>query len=274
MNKSLAKGISGVLLASGALMAIVTTGSATTLTFQVSPAVNDGGNYRYAHLFGNSTDGSPWAPICFSDYGDRVTGATQTGMGKNGFFTYFYGTSGGATPHIVADYPGNDAGNDTSGYNYGMDIIQNSYDALDSTYAYSLIPYYPDLGTTKRQMITLTADPGYFVSLRGFVIEDFFGQKHVAALDVIGINADNTTTQLWAAASPDAVFGHSSRAYTMTDFGGGPLMYRSIAIEFQETANDINYFAFTNIEFQQDIPEPTSVVFLMMGGLFLWRRRK
>jgi hypothetical protein len=240
---------------------------ASVLTFEVSP---DPGSYRYAHLFANSNDGAPIAPIAFSDYGDRVAGASESGKGKSGAYTYTYGTAGGATTHVVADYLGNDAGNDVVGYNYGMDIVRQSEGGFDSPF--SALPYYPDLGTTKRRVITLTADPGYYVSLQGFKLQDFFGQKHLSALDVIGINADNSTTSLWTDPTPDAVFGSTSKTYTTTDFGG-PIVYRSLAIEFTETADNLNYFAFTNIQFSEVVPEPASLSLLAVAGLIITRRR-
>ena len=72
---------------------------------------------------------------------------------------------------------------------------------------------------------------------------------------------------------PDDVFGNQSKTYTTTDFGG-PIVYRSLAIEFQETANNINYFAFTDIQFGEEVaPEPASASLLAAATLLALSRR-
>src|SRR5689334_2466685 len=69
---------------------------ASVLTFETSPQAD----YPVAKLFDDPTSGG------FSDYGDRVVGSSQTGVGPGGAYDYSYGTAGGDTPNVVASYPG------------------------------------------------------------------------------------------------------------------------------------------------------------------------
>jgi hypothetical protein len=78
------------------LVVCVGHAGATVLTFNKSPQFSNWPNS--GKLWNSPAAGG------YSDYGDRVSGATQAISDSRGSFTYSYGTAGGPTPFITADY--------------------------------------------------------------------------------------------------------------------------------------------------------------------------
>jgi hypothetical protein len=224
--------------------------SASRLTFVTTPQAD----YPVSKLFDDPTSGG------FSDYGDRVTGAAQTGKGPGGAYDYSYGTEGGATGNIVASYPGRDA--DPPSNPAGM-YIYNGFNT-----APELFPFYVD--NNLRRMITLTADPGFGVSLQSFKI-DSAGSRSIAYVEVVGIKLDNSEEVLWSrgaldGSQPIAISNTTGKTYSVSDFTDGlPLEYRALAIDYKPVSFHNNY-AFDDIVFGQ-VPEPGSVSLLLLAPI-------
>jgi hypothetical protein len=91
---------------------------------------------------------------------------------------------------------------------------------------------------------------------------------------VVGIDLDTTEHILWSIGAPGtgSVVIPRSRTFNATDFGG-ELEYRQMAIDFAPRSPSLNnVFGLDNIQFAE-IPEPTTVAFLMFGSLLCLRAR-
>ena len=279
---------------------------ATVLTFVATNSTNN--PPQAGAVFNNSGGPTDWtdhyygtggviAPLFtgpsgggFSDYGDNVSGATQTGKGPGGTYTYSYGTAGGATPNVTVSYPSGPGTIPTTVGVAGNTSVSNMPEGM----YISTLNFYPQAPVAQsyfadssvRRMITLTAAGNDIVSLESFSIDTYYDAFHrgIRYLDVVSIDTNNNETVIWSAGNTNSgVIGDPflvAYTYNTTDFGGA-LTGRVLAIDFEPTpappffvATAPHYFfGFTNIQFA-DIPEPSMLVLLGLSGVLLWRRKR
>jgi hypothetical protein len=230
---------------------------ATVLTFDKSPQFSNWPN-----------SGRLWDTIAnggFPDYGDNVNGASQAKNDSRGSFSFLYGTAGGPTPNIVADYPAGPGGSPAQGmYAY------TAPGEFPSGPEPVLFPYLPgDL--TLRRMITLTGDPLYTVELQSFkgLFWNGSGSGSFAQLRVVRINEDSSETVLGNTLTNVAISGATGRTFTAADFGVASLSGPGIAIDMKPDGNQFNSFGFDDIQFAQQIPEPTAGVAMALAICFV-----
>lgn len=240
------KAIAGFWLAVGLLTSgSVSTASATVLTFQrdvVSP-----------------TDSGIW-PV---NYGDRVT--TVSYMPPNYsppiYFvprpTWYYGSAGGFTPHIVADFR-------ATGNINAEGSIQTSPSAGDLNQVFA--GYLATYGNDYIKVI-LTADPGYLVQLSAFDIANKVGDNPLHSLQII---ADGNTVLLQSSV---LIQGGTTAGVDFTHFAGS-WQGNQITLLLEATYNGnvnqhISSFGLDNIFFSEAlavVPEPTTMI---AGALLL-----
>lgn len=178
------------------------------------------------------------------DYGDRVI------LGMNAVGNY--GTAGGDTPNILVSY-GGDATNDPDFWTEGYGDLQHPIAFQEGDNQFD---------------ITLTADPGFRVTLHSFKLAAYTGTG--ATLDALQIlNSTGTPVFSQDAVAPPAG-GHV--AYPVT-----PLTDIALTIRLLKAGGDINLIGIDDVEFSQSvIPEPAAFPLLTLGPLagLLARRRK
>jgi hypothetical protein len=177
------------------------------------------------------------------DYGDRVI------LGMNAVGNY--GTAGGDTPNILVSY-GGDATNDPDYWTEGYGDLQHPIAFQEGENQFD---------------ITLTADPGFRVTLHSFKLAAYSGTG--AGLDSVQILGATGTPLL----SQDGVFPPAGAhvAYPVT-----PLTDIVLTIRLLKTGGDINLIGVDDVEFSQSvIPEPAGLALLTLGPLagLLVRRR-
>ncbi len=208
----------------GCLLLLCVPVAATALTFDFTPQA------------GNNTRSD-------QGYADRVTAATVGG--------YAYGTTGGFTPNVVVGYGPIGPGPDD--YIYFCD---HQFGDLVNVIA-QLSPSAPFIGILE---VTLTADPGFFVSLHAF---DLAGWNRADKL----VNAVQVLSSLGApmlSQSPATIVGASGHTsysnLTLTDSS------LTIRIDASNLGFDGAYVGIDNITFSQNIPEPSTV---LLGGALI-----
>lgn len=183
-------------------------------------------------------------------YGDRVTSTSMPG-------NFGYGSAGGFTPNVVTSYgpAGSDPNLWTTGYGSRTNVLFEDND---------------NFGILR---VTLTADPGYAVSLSSFLMSAynpaFASPPTINYIRVLGPGDVELFRQNNAAIS--------ETTFTTFDFSVSPLAGQSIAIEFNSAnlgglSDDI---AFDDITFSQVVvPEPTAAVAALAGLTVAGARRR
>lgn len=216
------------LILAGALSLVGGFASATVLTFDLVT----GGVINVSDL---------------PTYGDRVTATT---MGS-----YTYGSTFGFTPNVVVDYTARGTGVSmgTWGTGYG-DLVNNIWGSGGSS--------GENVG-----IVTLTADPGWFVTLRDLDVARWSTGAGIPPNFLRIYDSGNNlmfehTTEF---------FGTGTGGHNDFSWANG-LTSSVITIEFSQgwwTGVDNIGFGQTNV-----IPEPATFAVLGLGTLALRRRRK
>ena len=180
------------------------------------------------------------------EYGDRVTAETE------GAFSYLL--DGGATPNVVVAYEGI-AGNDLSWWNMDYNDLQGVvYNEPDGAAGYS---------------ITLMADAGWLVDLRGFDLGNFGPEVTVGVSieDGFGGVLDATPAQvLPSTGNPHVSYNPASPAVAQTVV---------IRIDTTGLGGVSDNVGLDNITFRQVlIPAPGSLALAGVAGTVLLRRRR
>jgi hypothetical protein len=192
----------------------------------------------------------------YPDYGDRVTWAGNPGVAQvdasaarsqaAGTTILKYGTAGGQTPNVVADYP-------TSSFVY-IDGAANDFPQAPA----ELLNF---ADTTLRRYITLTADPGYAVSIQSFRFDTYSDadtQKTFSYVRVVSIDPSNVATTVWDFGTPDTGSTPVVHATGVTFAPGAT--GQKLAIEFQPISYNFGHWGLDDVQFSQiELPEPTSV---------------
>lgn len=182
------------------------------------------------------------------DYGDRVAAAA---MGD-----FMYGLDHGLTPHVVADYFG------TAGAK-----------RWDTGYGDLVNVLYPESEGSALLRITLTADPGWLVSLHGFDLGGYPGADYTISalrvLDGAGALLLEESGVLVRGATADGL----GRRHTSFDFAE-PFTAQTIVIEFETgpLGGASDNIGIDNIAFSQ-VPAPASLPLAALALLATRRRR-
>lgn len=178
-------------------------------------------------------------------YGDRVTGPSDA-VGS-------YGTDNGVyTPNVVATHGGAPRVW-TTGYGNLTNVHYNDFDGQDIT-------------------LTLTADPGFLVTLQSFDLAAF-GSNHTIPNTAITVS-DGGGNVLFSLAGPLVVSGSTHNSFTPSVSAQSLLL--TIHVGQLSLASD--NVALDNVLFSQqtadNVPEPATFG-LMAGALatFVWKRR-
>lgn len=210
-----------------ASLAVVSASQATVLIFETS------GGTVLGDLTINPGNG----------YGDRVATVNQGG--------FSYGAAGGFTPNVVVDYSAASAIPQgwATGYGDLVNVIWGNG---------------PSSGTNT-YFVTLTADPGWLVSLDRFDAAAWAGTQPDAVIRILRPSSAPLT--VWNGALPQGSQGHLT-----VDFALAPIVDSSITIEVTQGW----WHALDNIEFsQQPVPEPATMAILGLAAAgFAARRRK
>lgn len=184
----------------------------------------------------------------FAGYGDNVTSTTE------GNFTY--GAAGGFTPNIVADY------------STGAAFWNSNYGNLSNV-------LYAEEFAGGIFGLTLTADPGFKVSLDSFDLAGWPNTDYtINSLEVLA-----GSTALFSASNVVVQGDSSGPRRTSFDFDD-PFVAQSLTIRFDASNLAIiqsDNIGIDNVRFSQ-VPEPSSVLgvlgFGALGVGSMWKRKR
>ena len=179
------------------------------------------------------------------NYGDRIT-ATTIG-------NFSYGAAEGLTPNVEIDYGSTDPSLWTTGYG---DLTNVLFENVDNTGFLT---------------ITLMADPGFEVILHSFDVASFSSSDDT--IDLVGVGDAPLSSSLFGETNA-IISATTSTAYDfLTPLQASEVV---ITIDSRNIGSSNDNIGIDNITFSQvAIPEPSSALLLVFGGLgIIGRRRK
>lgn len=230
-------GMNVVILCLAATMA-----KATVLDFSIN---NNPADTPYVNF---GTDMS----VTFTDYGDNVSSTSVV----SGTKIYHYGQGYGFTPNISVGY--------SAASGYVFQYYHENSGFLDQ------VGYLPGtVGASKKFYVEFAPDAGYGVRINSFNLMGYGGP----------IQTKSGTWRILDGSTNGVVLDSGSFGPTIGAFGNQTVFFTA-AQEYMNTVFlEINHtvgssdFAIDNINFDQVIPEPSALVLLAVGFLFLRRRR-
>jgi hypothetical protein len=205
-------------------------------------------------------DGPSWPGInqyVPQAYGDNI--ANPAVVDGNG---YTYGTGGGATPNVAAQYGGGSVPapnvDPSTSYAYGglQGVVVGNYAPSD--------------GSSPIIQLTLTADPGYQITLESFDLGGYLATGNNYGVNISVVDSINgllySQTNLSIQGGPSVSSPHDT---FLPNVAGQSL---TLAIY---TGNARGNLALDNVRFSQSVvPEPASASLLALGLVGLAARRK
>lgn len=206
------------------------------------------------------------------DYGDRIELAETTLPGKDsghdlitpidpwGNEWYTYGLGSGPTPNVVLDY-----------------LAESGYLCTYHGGPYDRVVYHGSAAQTDDSVFfTFTPDLGVHVRINSFDVQT---EDSSTKSGQWWVRQDSITGSILAQGSWSISDGTGLYPLHTIDLSSAGWYEGMLVLEINQTQGSLNDTCFDNIEFEQSVPEPSSLVLLSLGTGVLFlpvlrRRRK